>query len=134
MKAQLNFCKLAVTEIEAGNWEAKGRHINRAIDIINELNTVLDMEAGGEIAQNLRRLYAFMVRHLGQANMKRDPKMIQEVIELLTELNEGWKAVTYLIKVIFLDFKSRNAKCKRTQQAHTRTGVGDKPALRHTRT
>lgn len=90
----IKFLRMAVTEIEAGNWEAKGRHVNREIDIINELNTVLDMEAGGEIGQNLRRLYAFMVRHLGQANMKRDPKMIQEVIELLTELNEGWKAVT----------------------------------------
>ena len=90
----IKFSKLAISEIEAGNWEAKGRYINRAIDIINELDTVLDMEAGGEIAQNLRKLYAFMVRHLGQANMKRDPKMIQEVIALLTELNEGWKTVT----------------------------------------
>jgi flagellar secretion chaperone FliS len=90
----IKFLKIAITEIEAGNWEAKGCHINRAIDIINELNTILDMEAGGEIAQNLRKLYAFMTHHLGQANMKRDPKMIQEIVTLLTELNEGWKAVT----------------------------------------
>jgi flagellar protein FliS len=90
----IKFSKLAISEIEAGNWEAKGRYINRAIDIINELNAVLDMEAGGEIAQNLRRLYAFMVRHLGEANMKRDPQMIREVIAMLAELNEGWKAVT----------------------------------------
>jgi len=90
----IKFLKLAITEIEAANWEAKGRHINRAIDIINELNTVLDTEAGGEIAQNLRRLYAFMIHHLGDANIKRDPQMIREVIALLTELNEGWKAVT----------------------------------------
>jgi flagellar secretion chaperone FliS len=89
----VKFLKLAISEIEAGNWEAKGRYINRATDIINELNTVLDMEAGGEIAQNLRKLYAFMVRHLGEANIKRDPQMIREVIELLTELNEGWKAM-----------------------------------------
>jgi flagellar protein FliS len=88
------FLRLAISEIEAGNWEAKGRYINRAIDIINELNTVLDMEAGGEIAENLRRLYVFMIQHLRRANMKRDAKMIQEVIGLLTELNEGWKAVT----------------------------------------
>lgn len=90
----IKFLKLAIGEIEAGNWEAKGRYLNRAIDIINELDTVLDMEAGGEIAQNLRKLYVFMVRHLGQANIKRDPKMIREVIALLTDLNDGWKTVT----------------------------------------
>jgi flagellar protein FliS len=90
----IKFLKLAITEIEAGNWEAKGRYINRAIDIINELNTVLDIEAGGDIAQNLRKLYVFVVRHLGQANIKRDPKMIQEVITLLTEINDGWKTIT----------------------------------------
>jgi flagellar protein FliS len=90
----IKFSKLAMSEIEAGNWEAKGRYVNRAIDIINELDTILDMEAGGEIAKNLRKLYAFMVHHLGQANIKRDPKLIQEVITLLTELNDGWKAIT----------------------------------------
>jgi flagellar protein FliS len=90
----IKFLRLAITEIEANNWEAKGRHINRAIDIINELYVVLDMEAGGEIAQNLRGLYAFMIRHLSQANVKRDAKMIQEVINLLAELNDGWKAIT----------------------------------------
>jgi flagellar protein FliS len=90
----IKFLKLAINEIESGNWEAKGRYINRAIDIINELDTVLDMETGGEIAQNLRKLYSFMVLHLGQANIKRNPKMIQEVITLLSELNEGWKTVT----------------------------------------
>ena len=90
----IKFLKLSIREIEAQNWGEKGKHIVRAIDIINELNTVLDMEAGGEIAMNLRRLYAFMIRHLGQANIKRDPKMVQEVISILEELNDGWKAIT----------------------------------------
>jgi flagellin-specific chaperone FliS len=32
-------------------------------------------------------------RHLMQANARRDPKMIQEVIGLLDELNQGWKTI-----------------------------------------
>jgi len=52
------------------------------------------MEKGGEIASNLRRLYQFMIRHLGEANTRRDPQRIQDVIDCLKDLNEGWKAIT----------------------------------------
>ena len=90
----IKFLKLAISELEAKNYEAKGLYINRAQDIINELNTVLDMEAGGEIAVNLRQLYLFMNRHLSQASIKCDPQMIREVIALLEELNKGWRAIT----------------------------------------
>jgi len=90
----IKFLKLAIQELQAENYAAKGQYINRAQDVINELNAVLDMEAGGEISQNLRKLYIFMGRHLSQANAKRDPQMIQEVVNLLEELNQSWKAIT----------------------------------------
>ncbi len=90
----IKFLKLAVRELEAGNHAAKGQYINRAQDILNELNAVLDMETGDEIASNLRRLYLFMNRRLSEANGKRDPQMIREVITLLEELNQSWRAIT----------------------------------------
>lgn len=90
----IKFLRLAIRELQAENYAAKGQYISRAQDIINELNAVLDMDGGGEIAQNLRKLYVFMGRHLRQANTKRDPQMIQEVIDLLEELNQSWKAIT----------------------------------------
>ena len=90
----IKFMNLAIQELEAGNCGAKGQYINRAQDIINELNAVLDMDAGGEIAQNLRKLYLFMTRRLSEANSKRDPQMIREVIGLMEELNQSWKAIT----------------------------------------
>ncbi|UCG46550.1 MAG: flagellar export chaperone FliS [Phycisphaerales bacterium] len=90
----IKFLRLAIKELEAKNYEAKGRYINKALDIINELNMVLDMEGGGEVAANLRKLYTFMTGHLNEANTKCDPRMVQEVITLLEELNKGWKAIT----------------------------------------
>jgi flagellar protein FliS len=90
----IRFMKLAIIEMENKNYEAKGRYINRALDIINELNVVLDMEAGGEIAYNLRQLYIFMNKHLSQANIKCDPDFVRDVIKLMEKLNEGWKAIT----------------------------------------
>ncbi len=90
----IKFMRLAIKELEANNYEAKGRYINKARDVINELNAVLDVDSGGEIAVNLRKLYLFMNNRLSEANMKRDAQMIREVITLMEELNQGWKAIT----------------------------------------
>jgi flagellar secretion chaperone FliS len=89
----IKFMKLAIKELDAGNYQAKGQYITKTIDIISELNAVLDMEAGGEIAANLRKLYTFMNERLTQANVKRDPQMILEVIKLMEELNQSWKVL-----------------------------------------
>jgi flagellar secretion chaperone FliS len=90
----IRFMNLAIKEMETGNYAAKGQYIAKAQDVINELNAILDMNAGGEIATNLRQLYCFMIRRLSEANIKKDPRLIQDVIDLMDELNQGWKAVT----------------------------------------
>ena len=90
----IKFLNQAVKALQAGDLEAKARNIGRATDIILELNTVLDLDTGQEVAQNLRKLYNFMNSHLTQANSSNDFQMIRDVIALLKKLNEGWRAVT----------------------------------------
>jgi flagellar protein FliS len=90
----IKFLKMAIIKIEENDSEEKGKYINKAQDIINELNATLDMEVGGEIAVNLRGLYIFMLRHLNTANVKQDTGKIKEVIKLLEELNQSWKAIS----------------------------------------
>ena len=89
----VKFLKMAIACLEANDMEGKGKYINKAYDIITELDTVLDMESGGEIAQNLRKLYQYMLRQLNEANIKKDPEALKEIISLLEELNQGWKAI-----------------------------------------
>jgi len=90
----IKFMKLAVKALEEDDYEAKGKYINKADAIISELNAVLDMEAGGEIAKNLRSLYLFMSKRLHEANQKKDSNIIRELITLMEELNQGWKAIS----------------------------------------
>ncbi|HUU10142.1 MAG TPA: flagellar export chaperone FliS [Phycisphaerae bacterium] len=90
----IKFLKLAQRQIEAGNLGAKGQYINKALAILDELDASLNLDAGGEVAQNLRTLYHFMQRHLGQANIHSDPHRIQDVLDCLEDLAEGWRAVT----------------------------------------
>ena len=89
----IKFLKLAQKDMESCNYESKNTYINKAWDIINELNINLDMEAGGEISENLRKLYCFMMTHISMANFKNDQQTVQEVIDMLSELKEGWESI-----------------------------------------
>ena len=90
----IKFLRKAIAAMQAEDHVEKGRLINKAVDIINELNVVLDFEFAEEISSNLRSLYQFMIRHLYQANLQNDPQRVKEVIGLLAELNEGWRIAT----------------------------------------
>ena len=90
----IRFLKKTIEAVDRGDSEHKAIYMNRACDIILELNVALDMEVGGDISRNLRDLYMFMIRHLNVANRGNDSRMIREVIGLLEELNEGWRTIT----------------------------------------
>jgi len=64
----------------------------KAQDIIRELNATLNMNAG-EIAQNLRNLYLYMLKSLVEANVAKDAAKVEEVIELLSTLKEAWDSI-----------------------------------------
>lgn len=85
------FMILAIMEMEKKNYKEKGRYINKALDIIDELNAALDMDTGSKIAHILRKKYIFMSNRLSLANIKDDPQMVCEVIKLMEELNKIWK-------------------------------------------
>ncbi len=65
--------------------------INRAQDILDELNASLNMEQGGEIAANLHRLYLYMGDQLVQAKIRGRMENLSEVIRMLSTLNEAWR-------------------------------------------
>lgn len=72
----------------------KGKSISQAISIINEgLLTSLNKEVGGDLAKNLAALYEYMSRRLLHANMRNDPKALDEVMALLTELRSAWETI-----------------------------------------
>ena len=89
----IRFLGQALEAIKTGDFERKGNLILKARNIVLELSAALDMEAGGEISTNLRSLYNFILHRLTIANIKCDKIAIGEVINLLTELNEGWKKI-----------------------------------------
>lgn len=75
------------------NIAKKGEHISWAISIIDSLRACLNHELGGEVSQNLNRLYDYMETRLLEANLKNDPAMIDEVGMLMAQIKRGWDEI-----------------------------------------
>jgi flagellar protein FliS len=73
---------------------AKGAAISRAIRIVDEgLKACLDVNAGGELALNLRDLYTYISLRLTQANLKNDSAALDECTQLIQTIREAWVAI-----------------------------------------
>ena len=68
-------------------------NIIRAQDIIRELDFSLNVEQGGDLAIQLRRLYDYFDRLLLEANLRKDPSGITEVTKRITVLRDAWAAM-----------------------------------------
>ncbi len=90
----ISFLKSAINCLEKNDMAGKGIYIAKAQDIIDELNNSLNLKDGGEIASTLRKIYNFLYFYLVKANLKKDPKMIKEVIDILSSLREAWYEIS----------------------------------------
>lgn len=79
--------------MERGNISEKGGHISWAISIVDGLRASLDLEKGGEIAQNLDDLYDYMTRRLARANVENNPDILDEVSSLMASVKNSWQQV-----------------------------------------
>lgn len=75
---------------EKNEIEKRVNAINKGLEVVHALLSVLNYEAGGEIALRLRSLYLYSIKKLTAANFDRDPKMVGEVMNIFRNLHEGW--------------------------------------------
>lgn len=79
--------------IERNEMARKSEFIGKAIGIVNGLRSSLDMEKGGDIADNLNSLYEYINRRLIEANAGNDIEILSEVYSLMAEIKLGWDAI-----------------------------------------
>lgn len=65
-------------------------HLLKAQAILNELQSGLNMEAGGEFARTMHRLYDYHNRRLLEANLRKQIEPVVEVERLVRELRDAW--------------------------------------------
>ena len=89
----IKFLTMATDRMQKNDRYEAHKNLIRGKSIIAELLASLNMEQGGEIAQNLQRLYTYMFNELIEANLENDPNRVATIIELLRELRLGWKGL-----------------------------------------
>ncbi|WP_447968261.1 flagellar export chaperone FliS [Nitrospira sp. M1] len=82
--------KLGQEGIRTDNRQDKARFLDRALAVVNELSASLDMEKGGAIATDLRRLYEYVQYELTQANLHHDATRLNGPIRCLGVVREAW--------------------------------------------
>lgn len=92
----IKFLNQAVEHLAANDMAQKGLALSRALDVINELDSALNMEKGGSLSENLHSLYLFCSNHLVTANLKKDPERIGHVIKILSGLRSAYSEILTL--------------------------------------
>jgi flagellar secretion chaperone FliS len=82
--------KEARKHLESKDVENRSRAINRCISVLSELQSCLNLKAGGEIAQSLNQLYDYMKRRIFSANAEQIIHPLNEVEALLDNLRSAW--------------------------------------------
>jgi flagellar protein FliS len=68
-------------------------NLQRARDIIRELNCCLNLENGGDLAETLRRLYDYFEHRIHTSNVRKKREGIEEVIRHLSVLRDAWASM-----------------------------------------
>lgn len=86
----LRYMETAKHFMKEGDLYKQNDALQKAQNILAELMSCLDMQKGGDVAQNLFALYSFAHSQLVDANVKDDPTGIDVAIKVLSELREPW--------------------------------------------
>ena len=92
----IKFLNQAKAFLAVNDMAGKGLSISKTLDIINELDSTLNLDKGGDLAANLHNLYFFCSSRLVMANLKKDAKMIDEVIKVLGGLRSAYAEIVSL--------------------------------------
>ena len=84
---------MTVGAIQNKNFEVRSKQNTRSITIINGMRDCLDMEAGGDLANNLYSLYQYMAQELFKASFKNDADTIQNIQAMLKDIRESWEKI-----------------------------------------
>lgn len=73
--------------------EAQNEHFARSLSILHSLQDSLDFENGGEIAENLFRIYEYSRQQILMSLRSKDTEGVGSAIKYLTEINDAWKQI-----------------------------------------
>lgn len=87
----IKFCNIALMAIEKKDIQKAHENIIKVQRIIDYLRQTLDMSY--PVAQDFENIYSYLAMRLREANMSKDPEILNEVNEHLHSVRDNWKLV-----------------------------------------
>lgn len=94
----VKFSKIGRQAIMDKDIKKAHENIVKTQDIFYELVASLDVNRGGEWAKNMMGIYNFIIRRLMEANIKKDVKIMEEVIPLIEDVRDTWNEAYKIAK------------------------------------
>jgi flagellar protein FliS len=83
----------AATAIAHGDAEKRTIELGHALEVLGQLQGRLDLEQGGEVAQNLEKFYNLLRSNLLQAQVTDSAQILRQQIAHLLAIREAWLEV-----------------------------------------
>lgn len=93
----IKFNNIAIMAMEKKDIEKAHNNIVKVEKIINEFRATLDEKY--EVSQDFDRVYVYLLRRLFEANVAKDPEILEEVNTHLRSMRDTWKQVMEAAKV-----------------------------------
>lgn len=90
----IKFCNRAIVACEKRDIKEAHTNIMKTERIVGEFQATLNMKY--PVAQDFDRVYSYLMDRLIQANFKKDPKILEEVLGHLRTMRDTWKEVMAL--------------------------------------
>lgn len=93
----IKFCNLAKIDIEKKEYGDSIGHIQRARNIIVELQSTLDFKY--PVAKDFDNIYRYVFELMTQVNRDHDPEVLEQLLQELRELRDIWKQIMKNAKI-----------------------------------
>lgn len=93
----VKFCNIALMGFEKNDYAKVNENIIKAEKIIAEFRATLDFKY--PVAKDFDLVYDYIYRRLVEANLQKDPAVLEDALKYIKEMRETWREVMKLNKV-----------------------------------
>ena len=93
----IKFGNIAVMGMKQKDIEKAHVNLKKVQRIVAEFRATLDMKY--PVAQDFDRIYVYLERRMAEANITKDPEIMEEVVTHLRSMRDTWKEVMRLNKI-----------------------------------
>jgi flagellar protein FliS len=92
--------RIAGMAAASGDIEGRCNAVTAAMEIVGFLYMNLDSDQGGEVANNLGSIYAYILSQLSRVNLYNDSETAERMVNLLEPLRDSWNELAGMVGLV----------------------------------